>query len=1656
MRKRILSIMLTVCLLTGLVPTAAFAEDTMCEHHTEHTADCGYKAAVDGQECNHIHNDDCGYIEAAECGHEHTQECGENGEGCTHEHNEECGYVKGQDCTHEHDGACGYVEASEGSPCAYVCDICNNEEQESGLSETVTAVQELIDAIPYAEDITEDNFEDIADLLGEIDTLKAELTDEEREQLDFTKYDEAVAVMMELMEQGGAEKPALMASCTCLIKCTETNNDCPVCKSGIDNCTGRTKWVDIHNESIVGYIQLTNLMALSPSYHKGYYYALDWKIRNDGDSTILAAVPAGADVVIDLNGNTLDGNNKGTIFEVAGKLTIIDTKGGGRILKGSDGAIHVLSGGSVIMQGGTIENCVGSGAVTVDSGGKFEMTGGTIKNNKIVAFGREGSRNLTVKGSSTVRIGGDAQVLCCDAEECSCSGSSISININYGRGGVKLIPTLYANSGTIKGTIYNEGIIAYNGAGYGTGTKIYGTVDNFGTIDAATSSAYGPKFHAAVTNNGSIVDGIFHSSVTNNGTISGGSFTSSVTNNGTISGGTFLGRSTVINEGTVSGGTFTGNFDNRPNGIIEDSACIRVHAVTPTGEVLETKRVFRGKIVSSGDFTTPNPITYGYNFFGYWLDEDEGVPLQSYGRIFNKDDSYIRAVFKDPINYTIEYFLQDGVADNPLSYTVETETFTLNNPTKNGYDFTGWSGTGLEGSDNMTVTVEKGSTGNRRYVANYTEKGYTITFQTNGADYIAPITNLKWDTLLLGKLPTPTLDGYTFKGWKCGDKPVTAETRYSDLAKDETVSSIELTAQWSSGPLKQPVSFNRDQQTYTYDGKEKAFVIEGTELGGFSISYKQNGSEVSNPTNPGPYDVTIIRPSDDEYQEVNTTIHNGLVIEATAVSASFTVTEPVLGAKRDMKINVKYDPADFKIGAESVAWYQNSETKEFGDNKGWVIMNTDEYNEGIYYAVVYGIAPMPDGFKFSEDTVVNINGKIPDFIDYIKDDNDNIVAIRAVKTFDMLISDVTKIAVTVDEPVIGKKPDFEPEYTAYIGDEAKQDIITLKEGSVKWIEYDQENNKHEMGSDDVFKADCTYGFEMTVGAEQGYCLTSGTTAELNGETCTVTLNDDGSVTIKSGKITPLQPGPVEITSIAVTVDAPIVGYKPDFTPEYTAYIDDGSEAEQKIIELIESGDYRVCWWECNKEDYENDKISAYDKPWSSMTERSVFCDGFYYSVDMYFEPNDGYCFTAATQAAVNGKPHDNTYGNIFKDDNTGYAYVNGLLGLLVSEPVEITSMAVSIDAPKLGKTADYSPEITSTPENSASHYQTIWYKLPKGDYTGANDDPWELMDKNEEFKEGYYYSVLVGAAENNGFYFTNTTTAALNGRAHVDTFGPVYSDDYEDGVARIYGVFKPLRSESSSDSSSGNSGSSTETSTKAPVVGTIDNAANTSVKATATAEATNTAAADAAKNDATVNLVTATGTTVSGDGFTEPAILSIPADTNGVKNVNNLTLARLNPETGKLEVIGGTYNAETQSVTGYIDEAGDYFVIEKDGLITITLQIGNTDVILNNNNTKLDAPPIISQERTLLPVRFIAESLGAQVGWDEGTRTVSIEKDGKILSMQIDKEIEGFGAAPIISNNRTMVPARYISEQFGANVLWVPSTQTISIAGSNTNIQFLD
>ena len=81
-------------------------------------------------------------------------------------------------------------------------------------------------------------------------------------------------------------------------------------------------------------------------------------------------------------------------------------------------------------------------------------------------------------------------------------------------------------------------------------------------------------------------------------------------------------------------------------------------------------------------------------------------------------DVTVSAVKGTPIDYTITYDLDGGTASNPSTYTIETETFMLSNPIKAGYTFAGWTGTDLTEAT-LTVTIPKGSLGNRTYTATW-------------------------------------------------------------------------------------------------------------------------------------------------------------------------------------------------------------------------------------------------------------------------------------------------------------------------------------------------------------------------------------------------------------------------------------------------------------------------------------------------------------------------------------------------------------------------------------------------------------------------------------------------------------------------------------------------------------------------------------------------------------------------------------------------------------------------------------------------------------------------------------------------------------------------------------------------------------------------
>jgi len=159
----------------------------------------------------------------------------------------------------------------------------------------------------------------------------------------------------------------------------------------------------------------------------------------------------------------------------------------------------------------------------------------------------------------------------------------------------------------------------------------------------------------------------------------------------------------------------------------------------------------------------------------------------------------------------------------------------------------------------------------------------------------------------------------------------------------------------------------------------------------------------------------------------------------------------------------------------------------------------------------------------------------------------------------------------------------------------------------------------------------------------------------------------------------------------------------------------------------------------------------------------------------------------------------------------------------------------------------------------------------------------------------------------------------------------------------------------------------------------------------------------------------------------------------------NFTGVYYDPDLKTYRQLGGEFSEDGNTFTFYGTNGGDYGTIVSDNLTRVRLSIGNESYTVNGVQMKNDVAPIIENDRTLMPVRAIAEALGATVGWDGATQTVTITKDGKTVRLTIGVPLaDGMGAAEII-NDRTFVPIRYISEQLGANVVWDAATETVSV-----------
>ena len=136
---------------------------------------------------------------------------------------------------------------------------------------------------------------------------------------------------------------------------------------------------------------------------------------------------------------------------------------------------------------------------------------------------------------------------------------------------------------------------------------------------------------------------------------------------------------------------------------------------------------------------------------------------------------------------------------------------------------------------------------------------------------------------------------------------------------------------------------------------------------------------------------------------------------------------------------------------------------------------------------------------------------------------------------------------------------------------------------------------------------------------------------------------------------------------------------------------------------------------------------------------------------------------------------------------------------------------------------------------------------------------------------------------------------------------------------------------------------------------------------------------------------------------------------------------------------------------------GRKYIVSNQNEKVMILRIGQTTFTVNGISNTLDSPPVIKNNRTLLPIRPVVEALGGSVSWDGNERKVIISLGSTTIELWIGKNtarVNGITkpidssnskVVPEIINGRTMLPLRFVTENLGCQLQWDPDTKTITI-----------
>ena len=313
MKKRLFAAFVSLCIIMSMLPTMVFAEGVqdsgivtsesgLCEHHTQHDESCGYTEGTAEIPCSHEHNENCG------------------------------GLTDPEACNHTHDKACDFVPATEGTPCTFVCEVCNA--QDSGNPATPS------DAQP--EECTCETLCTEEEINGDCPVCSAE----------------------------GAELDKVCVGAAPMLPVT-------VLAAG-EHDSHSNNWMEF--------------TAGTTTLSGGSYY-LSGDVEYSGTESITVSgevILCLNDHKLDLKGRRISVGS-GASFTLCDCSTGGVLTGGSDSAR-NGGGVYVAGGGTFTMTGGSIagNTAAAGGGVYVDEGGTFTMAGGSINNNKATSGGGGG------------------------------------------------------------------------------------------------------------------------------------------------------------------------------------------------------------------------------------------------------------------------------------------------------------------------------------------------------------------------------------------------------------------------------------------------------------------------------------------------------------------------------------------------------------------------------------------------------------------------------------------------------------------------------------------------------------------------------------------------------------------------------------------------------------------------------------------------------------------------------------------------------------------------------------------------------------------------------------------------------------------------------------------------------------------------------------------------------------------------------------------------------------------------------------------------------------------------------------------------------------------------------------------------------------------